>query len=102
MNEEKLNTLTNFSRRNFIKTSSAASAGILLTGNPFLKHENSNTKKRIAIVGVGVRSRMYEGALLSQYKDFYELVGLCDVNVGRFSLSRRWSAGRGRKPGRSF
>jgi predicted dehydrogenase len=91
MNEEKLNTLTNFSRRNFIKTSSAASAGILLTGNPFLKHENSNTKKRIAIVGVGVRSRMYERALLSEYKDFYELVGFCDVNMGRLKLAQNWA-----------
>jgi predicted dehydrogenase len=91
MNEKKLNTQTNFSRRDFIKTSSVASAGILLTGNPFLKHENSNTKKRIAIVGVGVRSRMYERALLSVYKDFYELVGFCDVNVGRFKLAQNWA-----------
>ncbi len=90
MKTEKRNNSGNFSRRDFIKTSSIASAGVLLTANPFLRSDKLNTKKRIAIVGVGSRSRMYEGALLSKYKDYYELVGFCDVNLGRLKLAQNW------------
>ena len=91
MQNKKINNTGNFSRRNFIKTSSIASAGVLLTGNPFLRTENSNTKERIAIVGVGSRSRMYQDAVQLDYKDYCELVGLCDVNLGRLKLAQQRS-----------
>jgi len=91
MKKEIANNSSNFSRRDFIKTSSVAGAGVLLAGNPFLKPEISNTKKRIAIVGVGIRSRMYEGALLRHYKDYYDLVGFCDVNRGRLKMAQNWA-----------
>ena len=91
MKKEKVNKSLNFSRRNFIKASSAASAGILMTGNPFLKPEYSKTKERIAIVGVGSRSRMYQDAVQKGYNEYCELVGLCDVNLGRLKLGQRRS-----------
>src|SRR5690349_15261178 len=45
-------------------------------------------KRRFAIVGLGVRSEMYQGAIQKEYKDYAELVGICDTNPGRLELSR--------------
>lgn len=88
MEIENKNSSTIISRRDFIKTSSAASAGVLLAGAPLL---SSETKQRIAIVGVGSRSRMYQDAVQKDYKDHCELVGLCDVNIGRLQLAQQRS-----------
>lgn len=91
MNKDLVDNSGNISRRNFIKTSSAASAGVLLAGTPWLKSEFSSQKQRIAIVGVGTRSRMYQDAVQKQYREFGELVGLCDVNLGRLNLAQQRS-----------
>ena len=41
-------------------------------------------KKRYVVVGTGARSDMYISALTGgDYKDYAELVGICDVNQGR-------------------
>ena len=41
-------------------------------------------KKRFVVVGTGGRSDMYISALAGgDYKDYAELVGLCDINQGR-------------------
>ena len=41
-------------------------------------------KKRYVVVGTGARSDMYISALAGgDYKDYAELVGICDVNQGR-------------------
>ena len=91
MEFEKQNSSSFISRRDFLKTSSVASAGVLLAGNPFFKPENLTKKERIAIVGVGSRSRMYQDAVQKDYKDSCELVGLCDVNIGRLKLAQQRS-----------
>ena len=41
------------------------------------------TKTRYAIVGLGGRSVMYSGAILSLYAERAELVGICDINRKR-------------------
>ena len=41
------------------------------------------TKTRYAIVGLGGRSVMYSGAILSLYSERAELVGICDINRKR-------------------
>ena len=41
------------------------------------------TKTRYAIVGLGGRSVMYSGAILSLYTERAELVGICDINRKR-------------------
>lgn len=52
-------------------------------------------RKRFAQVGLGGRSLMYTAAILEQYADACELVGLCDLNAGRLALRQRWTAERG-------
>ena len=43
-------------------------------------------KQKIAIVGTGSRAAMYVSAVTQRYSDSAELVGLCDVNLGRVAL----------------
>lgn len=42
---------------------------------------------KYAIVGTGSRHKMFRDALANDYKDVSELVGLCDINEARLSLS---------------
>ncbi len=81
---------TPFSRRDFIKTVSLAGAGVMLSGHSLLRAHTPNGKKRIAIVGLGSRSRMYQDAIQKDYTDF-ELVGVCDINPGRIQVAQRRS-----------
>lgn len=83
---EKKHTLN---RRDFMKISVAASAGVMLSTGKILWA--SETKKKYVIVGVGSRSRMYQHAIQVDYKSLAELVGFCDVNEGRLRLAQRRS-----------
>ncbi len=58
-------------------------------------------KKRYVQVGIGSRSRMFTRAITERYADRAELVGLCDVNMGRVELRRSdlLDAGYGDVPG---
>lgn len=72
------------SRRDFIKKSTSASAGILLSNSLLANNINSlNNKKRYAVVGTGHRSELWQTAIYKQYNDTCEIVGLCDINKGR-------------------
>ena len=59
------------------------------------------SRKRYAQVGIGGRSGMFTDALVDTYKDSCELVGLCDINIGRVELQQRKlkDAGHGDVPG---
>ena len=46
-------------------------------------------RKRYAIVGCGSRHHMYAKAMVGEYRDYAELVALCDKNQGRLRLSAR-------------
>ncbi|MBN2354654.1 Gfo/Idh/MocA family oxidoreductase, partial [candidate division KSB1 bacterium] len=48
-------------------------------------------RERIAIVGTGGRSRMYQDAIQKGYADYCELVGLCDINPGRVKVAQQRS-----------
>ena len=98
MSEEK-NSKKNFSRRNFLKSSAAAGAGLVLT-NSILGNINNNlsSKKRFAIVGTGSRSRMYQDAVFKTFSSTCEMVGFCDVNYGRLLYAqKRGMAATGQK-----
>ncbi len=45
------------------------------------------TRKRYVQVGLGGRSRMCFGAILNEYTDTSEMVGICDINEGRLKLA---------------
>ena len=46
-------------------------------------------KTRYAVVGLGGRSVMYSGAILSTYAERAELVGICDINPERMQYYLR-------------
>ncbi|MFH0964405.1 MAG: Gfo/Idh/MocA family oxidoreductase [Planctomycetota bacterium] len=56
-------------------------------------------RKRYAIVGIGGRSVMYSDAILAEYSDRAELVGICDINEVRLDYANRCFAEQyGAKP----
>ncbi|MBE2212545.1 MAG: Gfo/Idh/MocA family oxidoreductase [Opitutaceae bacterium] len=86
-------------RRSFVKTLSAA--GLAALGSSLAHAEpvpnKSGKRLRYAIVGTGHRHRMYRSAILGDYKEHAELVGLCDINPGRAALSAKVAADAGVK-----
>jgi predicted dehydrogenase len=52
---------------------------------------NEQKKRRYVIVGLGGRSRMYQNAIQKNYNQYCELVGFCDVNLGRLQLAQERS-----------
>ncbi len=53
------------------------------------------SRKRYAQVGMGGRSWMYTHALIGDFAEFAELVGICDRNAGRLDYARRRIADAG-------
>jgi len=92
MNQKKTFREEKISRRDFVKTSAAAGVGSILVSNSFAGMIiNEQKKKRYVIVGVGGRSRMYQDAIQKNYNQYCELVGFCDVNLGRLQLAQERS-----------
>ncbi len=79
-------------RRKFIANTGAAAAGAFLI-NPVTGMAAGTTaqraKKRLALVGLGVRGTgMYGHNLLRDYSDYVEMVAVCDQNPGRVKVGR--------------
>ncbi|NLG75740.1 MAG: Gfo/Idh/MocA family oxidoreductase, partial [Xanthomonadaceae bacterium] len=79
-------------RRTLIK-----SAGGLALGLATLGHAGT-ARKKFAIVGLGSRARMFQGAITGKYRDRNELVALCDTNPGRLALAARNAESAGARP----
>jgi predicted dehydrogenase len=77
-------------RRNFLKNTSLASAGILLAQTPLSVFGAATaTKKRVAMVGTGHRGTGFWGkTVVDNYSDAVEFVGLCDNNPGRLAFAK--------------
>ena len=87
-------------RRTFVNTLSAAGAGLALSPWPLQARPIATARKRYALVGTGVRSQMYVGAIVREYPETAQLVGLCDLNPGRIEVARaRAAAGGVQVPG---
>jgi predicted dehydrogenase len=77
-------------RRTFVKTTAATGAGILMSGHTlFANSFQDKRKKRYANVGTGSRSRMYQQAVMETFGEISEMVGFCDVNIGRLKLAQK-------------
>jgi predicted dehydrogenase len=95
------------SRRDFGKTS----AGMLLASGVAVPRAADvptdvpralPRPRRYAIVGVGHRSHLYQTAIQKTYRDQVELVGACDVNVGRLNVAADFARRAGREPPRTY
>src|SRR5687767_6250275 len=77
-------------RRNFIKNTSLAASGILLSQTSLSALGiSANKKKKIALVGTGIRGIQTWGeAIQKNYSDVIEFVGLCDLNKGRMEFAK--------------
>ncbi len=79
------------SRRNFLKVSAAAGAGVLFAANGLsAKSPLDSDKTKYALVGTGHRSRMYQEAIYKTFKDNAVMVALCDLNKGRLTDAQKW------------
>ena len=94
MNSSRLIETSNLTRREFLATTAVAGSGVLL-GAGALANARAEaspaagaTKKRYALVGVGSRSEMYREAVLKTYAAHSQMVGYCDLNLGRLKLAQ--------------
>jgi len=79
----------NIDRRTFVKNTAATGAGVLIGANSlFSAQSNSSRKKRYANVGTGSRSRMYQRAIMESFSETCEMVGFCDINIGRLKMAQ--------------
>ncbi|MCX6225897.1 MAG: Gfo/Idh/MocA family oxidoreductase [Bacteroidia bacterium] len=78
-------------RRAFLGTTGTFTAGALLAkGLPTLGNSATTEKKRLAIVGTGIRGIGFWGKpVQDEYNDIIEFVGFCDINPGRVELARK-------------
>ena len=70
-------------------------AGVALGTAPKAFAASVAPRTRFAIVGCGSRHRMYQDAIENTYQKHAQLVGLCDLNMGRVELARKQSATNG-------
>jgi len=77
-------------RRNFLKQTSLATAGVMLAQTPLPSFASGFAKKRIAMVGTGHRGTGFWGeTVMKNYSDVVEFVGLCDINPGRMEWAKQ-------------
>lgn len=80
-------------RRSFLKTSGiAASAATVIPGSmEGIPARSVFAKKRVALVGCGVRGTSFWGKnLVDRYSDVLEFVALSDINQGRLDYAKKY------------
>ncbi len=83
------------SRRDFLKTSGGAVAASVVASPshelPLLSRLTRPAKMRYAIVGTGIRAiDMWGRDVASEYSDYVDFVGLCDINPGRLAFAKEY------------
>ncbi len=81
----------NITRKDFLKTTTGAVAGTMLASPAaaFANRPPGAAKKRIALVGTGIRGITFWGKTVRErYGDITEFVGLCDINPGRLEYGK--------------
>lgn len=78
----------NLTRRDFVKTAGSLAAASLVLTSPSLASVSA-PRRRYAIVGTGDRgTSMWGRALVQNYSDIIEFVGLCDINPKRVAVAK--------------
>lgn len=77
-------------RRDFLTTTAKVAAGAALFSSSLGAAIPNKSKKRIALVGTGIRGTGFWGKrIVDNYSDIVEFVGLCDINPGRLEFAKR-------------
>jgi predicted dehydrogenase len=74
-------------RRNFLKTSAAATAGVSAMGVPALGRAGANGRIRVAVVGLGGRGQNHVQSLHELASENVELAAFCDCDEGTLGRS---------------
>ena len=78
-------------RRDFLSTTAGVAVGATVLTNPVSAAVASKTKKKICLVGTGVRGTSFWGKrIVENYSDILEFVGLCDINPGRLEWATNY------------
>ncbi len=78
-------------RRSFLKTSGVAAGASVLAGMEGVSAKSTLAKKRVALVGTGVRGTSFWGKnLVDRYGDILEFVALADINQGRLNYAQKY------------
>jgi predicted dehydrogenase len=78
-------------RRDFLSATAGAAVGASILSNPVGAAVSKATKKRLVLVGTGVRGTSFWGRnIVRNYGDITEFVGLCDINPGRLELAKEY------------
>lgn len=82
-------TLNNLSRRDFLRQSSLATAG-LVAASPLTTLAAPMATRKVAMVGTGHRgTSMWGTPVVREFADIIEFVGLCDKNIGRAETAKK-------------
>lgn len=81
-------------RRDFIANSGTVAAGTIIASSiPVELLSQSIKKKRIAVVGTGIRAAdMWTKSVMKTYGEYVDYVGLCDINPGRVETVKNFIA----------
>jgi predicted dehydrogenase len=79
-------------RRDFLITMGAAAGASVINPSALFAAENgAGEKRRIALVGTGIRGiSLWGKTLIQRYSDRLKFVGLCDINPGRLAFAKQY------------
>lgn len=84
----------NIDRREFINKGSKLALGVSALGlipDGSFANDNSEKRLKVALVGTGIRGTTTWGKeLIYPYKDYVEMVALCDINPKRAEFAKRF------------
>lgn len=78
--------LSNYSRRDFIKTAALAGVGFSILPNGIIQVKDEDQKVRLGFIGVGLRGQHHLGLALR--RNDVEVVAICDVQQRMIDMSK--------------
>ncbi len=91
---------TEYSRRKFIQTGTAAGLGLSLLSIPNISFGKDDRKVRIGLIGVGLRGRNHLNLLLRRTDT--EVVAICDIDSKSLKIARDAIKDAGQKAAKEF
>lgn len=90
----------NYNRRDFIKTTAVAGAGLAVSPALAFRPPSSESALRLGFIGLGLRGIMHLANSLA--REDTEVTAICDIDPARLELSRKLIADSGRKKAQEF